>query len=581
MNPSRLLTPVRSLTGSLRLLSWIGLALLVLGAALIYYYPSHDGADLIPDPDATEYAVVALNLLHGKGLTFTVNGALYPSRYPFGFSLILSAFYLVSGQFLGHAIYVVYLSAIGSVVVVYLLMRKLTGPGPALFAGATIFTSVLFRNWSQSVLSDHTSVLLFCLLSLCTYYLFAKKTLRILLAIAYVIVCTLMIWLRFIDIVIVFANMALLGYAIKRKYIDIRYTIPIVVALAAGLIPTFIYNAITFGGITETGYSYWVPSYFKNTHNALAFKYFLHSHISAGSPFGPNYQFYTTALVGRGTYFPSFILVLALIGVLTFLVRFRRYSIEKRMTLAFVALGWCFYVGTYALYFWQADRFLIPAVPMVGIFVGVCFHEYFLKWFGAWRRPLQPTNTLRVSLPKVGIFLRICVREATLRIARATATVVVSLVLALLTILSGVQAYRTVVRPSYAYREILQNTHGIYGIRYDTYLAMNLHCQNGCVIVSLDDPAFVNYIVPNAYIVNASNPFYEQSSEGPTANNQGNARYDKVRDAVNGHVPVLYDGRLVGFIPNARTEMLRFGDETLVESSRLYNVYQLVPRTSR
>lgn len=607
---SRPFASVRSLSQShvLRRLSWIGLVLLVLGAAFIYYYPSHEGADLIPDPDATEYAMVGLNVLHGHGLTFTVNGVDYPSRYPFGFPLILSAFYLISGQFVGHAIFVVCLSAIGTVVIVYLLMRKIASPVAAFVAGATVLSSVLFRNWSQSVLSDHTSVLLFCLLSFCTYYLLAKRKFHVVLAIWYVAVCTFLIWIRFIDIVVVFANMALLGYAIWRKYIAVKYTIAIGAAIAMGLIPTFIYNYLTFGSLMGTGYSYWVPAFFKNIHDALAFKYFRYAHAPTGYLFEPNYRFYARELIGRGTYFPAFVLVLALVGALTFLVRFRRYSVAKRMTLTFVALGWCLYMGTYALYFWQADRFLIPAVPMISIFVGICVDEYFLKWFGARATPARERRTVAVSLPKIGIFvrarrirrhvglldgkmwvvslpkvgvfLRLSARDTTLRIARTTATVLVSLALALFLYLSGVQAFRTVVQASYLYRESIDHAHGIYGIRYDTYKAMNLHCPSACVIVSVDDPAFVNYVVPHAYVINAGSPFYEDSIDGPTATNQGAARLDKVRDAVLAQIPVLYDQRMAGFAPNARKEMLRYGDEKRVEASRTYNVYQIVPRTS-
>src|SRR5579883_2355808 len=77
-------------------------SLIWLLAFVALYFPAAQVADLGPLPDATEYATTADRLAHFHSFAIELLGKTYPSRYPFGFPLLLVPSYWLPGATLAN-----------------------------------------------------------------------------------------------------------------------------------------------------------------------------------------------------------------------------------------------------------------------------------------------------------------------------------------------------------------------------------------------------------------------------------------------------------------------------------------------
>jgi 4-amino-4-deoxy-L-arabinose transferase-like glycosyltransferase len=132
-----------------------------------------------------------------------------------------------------------------------------------------------------------------------------------------------------------------------------RDLVALLAGALAGMLPLLIYDWRVFGSPLATGYGYWVPGSFFGAQYVLG--------TPAGGGSDPNATFYGRALLGQGDLYPWPVAVLAALGI----ARGIRTSGTPRI-LVLMTLG---LVGAlYALqtvFFWQAERFLLPALPLV------------------------------------------------------------------------------------------------------------------------------------------------------------------------------------------------------------------------
>lgn len=140
-----------------RALEWIAVAaVLALAAALRATDPGYL-SDLAIIPDCAQYTVGGWNLAHGRGLWIYLNGLKLPLQYPCGFPLILALFYRATGAALHQAIHVVHLCALASILLAYLLARRIYGRGIALLAAALLAVAPSYVGYSQVIISDMVS----------------------------------------------------------------------------------------------------------------------------------------------------------------------------------------------------------------------------------------------------------------------------------------------------------------------------------------------------------------------------------------------------------------------------------------
>src|SRR6516164_10042767 len=144
-----LATPGSSVRDVITLAILLALAFLMMTRA-----GSRRGAELMPWPDALEYAAQAVNLDRGRGAVLHFGGYSYPSRYPQGYPLILAA----ALPIIGHDVALLYAVTIAiglcAIVAVYLLALKLFDRLSAALAAVLLALCPVFITYSTLVLSD-------------------------------------------------------------------------------------------------------------------------------------------------------------------------------------------------------------------------------------------------------------------------------------------------------------------------------------------------------------------------------------------------------------------------------------------
>ncbi|MCX6356709.1 MAG: glycosyltransferase family 39 protein [Candidatus Aureabacteria bacterium] len=140
-----------------RLIEWILIAGILILAFKLRYTDPYCLADLAIVPDSAQYAVAGYNLAHHKGLRVYINDLKLPLMYPPGFPLILALFYCVSSAALHQAIYVVLVSSLVSILLVYLFARSVFDVPTALLAALLLSVAPLYVGYSQVLISDMVS----------------------------------------------------------------------------------------------------------------------------------------------------------------------------------------------------------------------------------------------------------------------------------------------------------------------------------------------------------------------------------------------------------------------------------------
>jgi 4-amino-4-deoxy-L-arabinose transferase-like glycosyltransferase len=145
----------------------IGIAFL-----MIAQVGSRRGVELMPWPDALEYAAQAVNIDSGRGPVLHFGGYSYPSRYPEGYPLILAA----AAPIVGHEVARFYLVTIAiglcAIVAIYLLALKLFGRPGAIVTALLLALCPVFITYSALVLSDVPTMAMTILVA----YALAKAT---------------------------------------------------------------------------------------------------------------------------------------------------------------------------------------------------------------------------------------------------------------------------------------------------------------------------------------------------------------------------------------------------------------------
>jgi len=384
--------------GSAREVTWAGIALTL--SALILYLPASQAADLGPAPDAEEYATTARNLAHFHAFTISLLNKSYPSRYPFGFPALLAPSYWLPHATLATGIYGVLAFGVASVVLVYVLARAVMGRAGAIAAAATLLLLPQFIGWTHEIMSETASIMLTAAAALVLYLTVqvvgdgARRALIVVLggiaAVALLVHSANVILLA-----------ALIPVLVRDRHIrqePVNYGLLFAIGPIVALAGLALYDQLTFGGVTRTGYALWVPEWYSSIQKAFGLRFAIGAPGFAGDGIPtdgrsdpPNILYYLGSLTGlvpiQGALLLPLQAALALIGCVM-LARDQRPAVR-----ALVLFGGLFSVLTvafFSLYFFQTVRLLAPLAPLAALAVGqaVASCITFIRVGVADRRPL-------------------------------------------------------------------------------------------------------------------------------------------------------------------------------------------------
>ena len=112
------------------------------------------GMELMPWPDGLEYAAAAVNLDRGLGPVLHFGGYSYPSRYTEGYPLILAAAYPILGRRVELLCLATVVMGLVAIVALYILTFRMFGRPSAFAACVLLALSPVFITYSTLVLSD-------------------------------------------------------------------------------------------------------------------------------------------------------------------------------------------------------------------------------------------------------------------------------------------------------------------------------------------------------------------------------------------------------------------------------------------
>ncbi len=353
---------------TLFLLTLLVVLSLVIRLGLVYL-PS---LDFRPVPDAAEYAAAGLSLAEGRGLTLTMGGGVYPSRYPCGYPILLALLHLLGlgvERFYRGSI----LLSLVVIPLVYLLARRIgSGRDAALIAAAVTAFSPVLLFCSLRVLTENIS-----LIAILSAFLLAlpgdsisrrRAALFTLLAgtaAGYAVIVRLA---SLVTVPVIFGLVLWAGRrAGKRTRGLAGDSLLFVLGAFIGVLPQLLSNRVNFGTLFTTGYGYWNKVYLD------PLEMFEAAHVV--HPWNPLYGnlWYYLQHLGAMTFEANFLRLYSLAAVLLAAVglfALLRRGDRKRWVHLFGLLHCLATLVLLLFYFGQSTRLLAAVVPWVAIWAG-------------------------------------------------------------------------------------------------------------------------------------------------------------------------------------------------------------------
>lgn len=225
--------------------------------------------DLAIASDSVEYAVSALNWAQKGIYGFTVDGILHPPRYPFFFSLILIAPWMVIDPSIKIAVLPILLHAILIPIIAAILAQRGRGNNAVVFAPALVLLSPGLLTLSSEVLTQ-VPVIAVTLMVWLLYLKWQEKSAKHLPTLTGALIfCCALIRPLSILLVIPFVLSAWRGQN------RIRMSLPFIMWAIAAISVHLAYSYWVFGQLGRTGYQYWcsIPyDYFNLTFSTRYFE---------------------------------------------------------------------------------------------------------------------------------------------------------------------------------------------------------------------------------------------------------------------------------------------------------------------
>ncbi|MGI8855719.1 MAG: ArnT family glycosyltransferase [Thermomicrobiales bacterium] len=353
-----------------RLLLITALVIILVAAVFILYLPAYWAGSLIPQADAGEYAVAADNLAHLRSNHLTLLHHPYPSRYPFGFPLLLAPLYWLPHATLANGIYGVLIAALVAVCALSVLTRAVSGRFAGVIAALSFLLTPTVVIFSHYLLSEVASPALVALSGLFLYRATTSdvRQWRLWWLVLLGGVTGLAVLVHLTNLLLLPALALALFLNSRIRADGRRALLAVAAAPSLALLALALYDKLTFGGVTATGYRFWRPDWYRSLHTTFAFSYAVHRHLMVTN--GPltafgNIGYYAHFFI---TLVPSRWLSLPLVIGLIALLLDRRPAVRTLMvfSLTFSLLT----LALYSVYFFQGIRFLLPLVPFMACAIG-------------------------------------------------------------------------------------------------------------------------------------------------------------------------------------------------------------------
>lgn len=328
-----------------------------------------EGPDLVPRPDALEYALAAESWCEGQGFTLELEGARYPTRYPPGFAIVAAPFVATWG--IDHAWWAALVLGSLTTLLVAFLGRIVAGRIGFVVAGAVAFLSPAMIRSSQLAMSETSSQFCFTFAMLGAALLSwrAETPRRRIFGVACLVVA--------FGCLIRYTNLAfvvpLVGLAMRRGHDGVvgkpRLGLAVFAtgACVAALALFAARNFAIFGHPLHDGYRYWVPNLYAS---GLTFSVTYLWQPLAGLFTTGNLVAYGQQLSGLAPNLWTLpVALLSIVGMGRAFALRRSCPCSATMMFATVFTAPAI-VAFYAVYAWQDPRFLEPLIPLVAVLAG-------------------------------------------------------------------------------------------------------------------------------------------------------------------------------------------------------------------
>jgi len=344
--------PLDAPSRTLRALLLVAVLVLALG---LRWTTREQVEDLRPWPDAIEYEEAARSLLEGRGYLLWMGDAAYPPRYPPGLSALIAASLPLVGSDLGSGIWVVLASALAAIGGTYALGRTVAGFACGLVAALLVATSPLHVQWSRAVMSDVPASAAVAWLAL-GVLLVRRRGAGAIPPFALGAAAGLAGSIRYAVLAVVPAACVVLLACDPAPTLGsrLRRVLALLAGTLVGVLPMLAVNLALFGGVLRDGYAYWVG-------RDLGSLAYVLSPRPSGAP--SNAWFYGRLLLGDGPLHPPPAFLLLVLGAW----RAARGTAAERGAAILAALVLAALLALHLPFFWQWDRFLLPALPLLAV----------------------------------------------------------------------------------------------------------------------------------------------------------------------------------------------------------------------
>ena len=341
------------------------LFLLAVGIALrLRWAGPADVADLFPPPDAVQYDTAAANLAAGRGYVLDVDGAIYPPRYPPGFPLLMVLGSPLTGTPVGFGIRTVQVLSAASILVAALLAFRAAGPWAGAATASILAVSGTHVEYSWFVMSDVPSAGLCALVGAWGLGAQRRGSSR-LEALALGFAAAALALVRTSNVVILLP-LLLVALAEPKTRRDFRWIASLCAGMAIGLALVPLDRWWRFGSPFEDGYTFWVGDKV-HSYDLTRYNYFAPSrHPKLGGP--ANLPRYLAVLAGDGPLWAWPVGILLAVGLATSI---GSRDDDTRRLGRFTAALLVAVLAFFGAYYWQSERFLLPAVPFAAAVAGI------------------------------------------------------------------------------------------------------------------------------------------------------------------------------------------------------------------
>ena len=334
-----------------------------------------------PLPDAIEYAVGAANIEAGRDLTLEINGHAIPSRYPFGFPLVIALFYRLLGNDIVNAYCVSIVFGAASIPALFMLVRALVPEaGVACWSAFFFATNSLVLSFAPLVMTELCSVFVALLaLNLAVRVVPKRGTLGF---VALGVVLGFGILVRTANVLMIPPIVLYLGWVHGRQ-LGARQGLAVLGPLAGAVGLLLLYNTRVFGSPFRDGYALYTPR------TLFAWRFVAASAL-------PYFRTLALAQGGKtlwldGPFYSPLVPLLAVVGLAT--LRGARHRCVRGLAVTWIVLFYCFY----ASYFFYDFRFFLPVLPVV-LLLAACGLGFVLQRLGTFPRAI-------VSVLVIGLYL--------------------------------------------------------------------------------------------------------------------------------------------------------------------------------